>query len=402
MIILENGALWSAKKWLPQAAVVVEGGRIKSVHPGTPPERLREGGDSAGAPQRIDVAGKTILPGLINAHTHLCMDGSPDPDEQCRRDGTLMMAYKAAANAERTLQQGITTIRDLGAPGGLDVELKRAISLGVVRGPRLLVAGQVLCMTGGHGHYLGCEVDGPHEARKAARRQLKAGADVIKVMATGGVLTQGVEPGAAQLTPDELSAAIEEAHKAGKKVATHAQGTTGVLNAVRAGVDSVEHGFHLNEEIVDLMAERGVFYVPTLSAGWLIIEHGTEAGIPAYAVRKAEQSWEALIRSVDLARRGGVKIAAGTDAGTPFNAHGTVTLEIELMVKHGVSVDDALYAATLGAAECLGFRDLTGSLDEGKAADIIVVDGDPRKDTKALDRVILVMKEGQLQPLCRF
>ena len=393
MLVLENGALWSAKTWLPLASVVVDGPRIKNVFTGPVPAEFAASAIPTGA-KRFDLSGKTMMPGLINAHTHLCADGSPDILAQVTTDGTMLMAYKAAAQAERTLRNGVTTVRDLGAPGGLDIALRKAILLGILRGPRMLVAGEVLCMTGGTGYFLGVEVDGPDEARKAARRQLKAGADIIKVMATGGVLTPGVEPGAPQLTFAEMAAAIEEAHKAGKRAAAHAQGATGILNAIEAGVDSVEHGFFLTPQIANVMAERSVFYVPTLAAGWRIIEAGTKAGIPEYAVRKAEQSWDALVRSLDLARRSGVKIAVGTDAGTPFNPHGTVTIEVELMVKHGIPVDDALYAATLGAAECLGLEAVTGSIEEGKLADIIIVNGDPRQDLGALDRVVTVIRDG--------
>lgn len=387
VLVIENGKVWTAGKPLKPGTVVIEGNRIKAVlEPGEPFQLPPDA-------RRIDATGKTVMPGLINAHTHICMDARPDPMATVR-EGTLMMAYRAAANAERTIRNGITTIRDLGAADGIDLALKKAIDEGVVKGPRMLVSGKAICMTGGHGHFMGCEVDGADEARKAARQQLKAGADVIKVMATGGVLTPGVEPGSPQLTVEELRAAIEEAHKAGKRTATHAQGTTGIANAIEAGVDSVEHGIFLNQKLVDLMAEKGVFYVPTLAAPYYILKGGLAAGIPEFAVRKTERVWDSHRASFELALRGGVRIGVGTDAGTPLNPHGTITVELELMVECGMRAEDALTAATLGNAQCLGIDDRLGSIEPGKLADIILVDGNPLEDLKALDRVVTVIKDG--------
>ncbi|MGB9867912.1 MAG: amidohydrolase family protein [Bacillota bacterium] len=387
MLVVKDGNVWTAGKPARPATIVVEGNRIRAVlEPGEPFEIPADA-------TVIDARGKTVMPGLINAHTHICMGARPDPMAAVR-DGTLMMAYRAAANAQRTISNGITTIRDLGAPDGVDLALKRAIEEGTLKGPRMLVAGKSICMTGGHGFYMGCEVDGADEARKAARQQLKAGVDVIKVMATGGVLTPGVEPGSPQLTVEELRAAIEEAHKAGRRTATHAQGTTGIANAIEAGVDSVEHGIFLNEKLVELMAEKGIFYVPTLAAPYYILKGGLAAGIPEFAVRKTERVWDYHRASFQLALKSGVRIGVGTDAGTPLNPHGTITVELELMVECGMRVADALAAATLVNAQCLGIDDRLGSIEAGKLADIIVVGGNPLEDLKALDRVVTVIKDG--------
>lgn len=387
MLRVTGASVWTGGQAAVPADILIDGERIHSI--------VSPGAAVAGE-EVLTLTGCTVLPGLINAHVHLALDGGPDPNSSSFRDGLYGAAYKAVAAAERTLRAGVTTVRDLGAPGGMDIALRKAIEAGTLPGPRMLVAGESICMTGGHGWTTGCEVDGPDEARKGARRQLKAGADVIKLMATGGVMTPGVEPGSPQLTEEEMRAAIEEAHKAGKRTATHAQGTTGIKNAIRAGIDSIEHGIFLDDEAIEMMLARGVYLVPTLVAPYHIVRGGVEAGIPAYAVEKAKRVIDSHLTSFDKARRAGVKIAAGTDAGTPLNPHGTLALEIELMVKAGMPVADALHAATDVAADCLGLADRIGSIAPGKYADLLAVRGDPLSDPSALYNVAAVLKGGAL------
>jgi imidazolonepropionase-like amidohydrolase len=340
--------------------------------------------------------GWTAIPGLINCHTHLCFDASPDAwaawDGRSLTENVLV----AAQQAEAALRAGITTVRDLGGVDGVDLGLKKAIQGGIVPGPRMLVSGRLLCMTGGQAHSVGREVDGPAEARKGAREQLKAGADIIKVMATGGVLTPGVEPGSAQLTFEEMRAAIEEAEKAGKQTATHAQGTVGIKNAVRAGVDSVEHGFHLDAEAIDMMLERGTYLVPTLAALFHLLEVGPEAGVPAHALEKARRAVEAHLDSFRRAREAGVRIGAGNDGGTPFNPSSNLVSELELLVEAGMTPAEALDAAHRSAAELLRMEGEIGTVEAGKMADLVVVDSDPLAEISALREVRMVIKGGQL------
>jgi imidazolonepropionase-like amidohydrolase len=301
----------------------------------------------------------------------------------------------AANHARSTLEAGVTSVRDLGGAQGIDFGLKKAVREGLVPGPRMLVSGRVLCMTGGHGHFMGLEVDGPDEVRKGARQQLKAGADVVKVMATGGVMTPGVEPGSAQLTYEEIRAAVEEAEKAGKLTATHAQGTAGIKNAVRAGIQSVEHGFYLDEEAIDMMLERGTAFVPTLAALYHIVEAGTEAGIPTFVVEKAKRAEQAQLESVRQAWEAGVSIGAGNDGGTPFNLAGNLASELECLVAAGLSPAEALDSAHQTAAKLLGVADRLGTIEPGKLADLIVLDGDPLAEISAVRQVYLVVQGGQ-------
>ncbi|MDP3486688.1 MAG: amidohydrolase family protein [Bacillota bacterium] len=344
----------------------------------------------------VDGTGKTLMPGLIDAHVHITME--PDANPWLRmNDSDALIALRAARNAHATLAAGFTTVRDLGAKNYIDLSLRDAIKQGVVQGPHMLAAGKCICMTGGHGWMMGREADSPDEARKAAREQLKAGADVIKIMATGGVMTPGVEPGAQQLTREEMAAAISEAVKAGKKTATHAQGRTGIMEAVLAGIHSVEHGFYLDAELCEEMVRRGVYLVPTLVAPYWIVEKGIEAGIPVWAVDKAKASQEAHLKSFELAVQSGVKVAMGTDAGTPFNRHGKNALELELMVKSGLSPRQAIESATLAAADLLGISNLTGDITQGKRADLVLVEGDPLQDIKLLQTsIVKVWKDGVL------
>ena len=345
--------------------------------------------------EKLDLSGKYLLPGLINTHVHLFLDGSVNIMASLQEDVGVKL-LKAANFAYDFLKSGITTVRDLGGVNYLDLSLREAINKGIVDGPRYLVSGKPIVMTGGHGYFFAREADGPDEVRKAARENLKKGVDVLKFMATGGVLTPGVEPGSPQLTYEEMRAGIEEAHKAGKKAAAHAQGNKGIKNAIRAGIDSIEHGIFLDDEAISMMLDRGTYLVPTLSAGYLIAEEGEEAGIPSYAVEKSKRVMDPYYKSFQLACERGVKIAFGTDAGTPLNFHGPVTLEMKLMVKHGLKVWDAIRAATIVAAELLGMDDKIGSIEVGKFADLVVLDGNPLDDLDVFTIPNLVMKDGDI------
>jgi imidazolonepropionase-like amidohydrolase len=253
-------------------------------------------------------------------------------------------------------------------------------------------------MTGGHGHWLGREADGPDDARKAVREQLKAGADVIKIIATGGVMTPGVEPGSPQMTFEEMRAAIEEARKAGRRTAAHAMAATGISEAIDAGITSIEHGVFLTDEIVAHMRRDGTFLVPTLNAPTAIAAGGLAAGIPAFMVRKSEQVVPAHVASFQLAHRAGVRIAAGADSGTPLNFHGSLLPELTLMVKYGMTPLEAIRSATVTAAECLGLGEVTGRVAPGYAADLIAVAGDPAERIEALADLKLVLVNGRVIP----
>jgi imidazolonepropionase-like amidohydrolase len=343
----------------------------------------------------IDVTGKTVMPGLINCHAHFCLDGSPDPVTALQQRSVTENVLHAAKHAEAALRAGVTTVRDLGGWEGIDLGLKKAINDGLILGSRMLVSGKLLCMTGGTAHAIGREVDGPDEARKGAREQLKAGVDVIKVMATGGVLTAGTDPGSAQLTFEELCAAVEEAKKAGRLTAAHAHGATGVKNAIRAGTDSIEHGIFLDAEAIDMMLELETFYVPTLAATYEIITKGPEFGIPAFIVDKAQRASDAHLDSFRRAREAGVRIAVGNDGGTPFNRADNLASELELMVAAGMSCVEALAAAHRTAAELLHMAEQIGTVKPGRLADLVVLDADPQTDISAVRQVHMVIKAGQ-------
>ncbi|MCI8511563.1 MAG: amidohydrolase family protein, partial [Lachnospiraceae bacterium] len=263
---------------LPECSILVESGMIREI------------GRELTAPtdaRVVDLRGETLLPGLFNCHVHICFDAGANPD---RTLPDAAFTIRALDNLKTLLDSGVTYIRDAGSPNHIDAVIHDAQLKGQILSPGMQTAGKCICMTGGHGHTSGREADGPDDCRKAAREQLKAGANWIKLMATGGVMTKGVEPGSAQLTEEELSAAIEEAHKAGAKTFTHAQGMEGIKNALRAGIDSVEHGFYMDDWCFSFMKEHDVFYVPTLAAPYWIKQYGTKAGIAEYVVKKVEQT----------------------------------------------------------------------------------------------------------------
>ena len=344
----------------------------------------------------VDLAGHTLLPGLINSHVHLCLGAEADPARAMREEPLALTAIKALLRARETARAGVTTVRDLGGREYAELAARRAIQEGLIDGPRIVAAGRPVCMTGGHGHWLGREADGPDDARKAVREQLKAGADVIKIIATGGVLTPGVEPGSPQMTFEEMRAAIEEASRAGRRTAAHAMAATGISEAIDAGITSIEHGVYLTEEIVAHMRRDGTFLVPTLNAPAAIATGGLAAGIPEYMVRKSEQVVPPHVASFQLAHRAGVRIAAGADSGTPLNFHGSLLPELTLMVKYGMTPLEVIRAATVTAADCLGLGEVTGRVAPGYAADLIAVAGDPAERIETLADLKLVLVNGRI------
>ncbi|OYR95818.1 amidohydrolase, partial [Halorubrum sp. E3] len=286
-----------------------------------------------------------VAPGLIDAHVHVMMDGRPDVATAVS-DSDYTASYRAVGNLRDALDAGVTTVRDLGSRGTLALDAGDAVAAGNVDGPRVLACGRNVIMTGGHGNWFGREADGPAEVRKAAREQLKAGADVLKCMATGGVLTEGAVTGAPELTPAELAAFTDAAAPTDTPTAAHAHGEQGIKNAVEAGISSVEHGTFMDREAAEMMAERGTYWVPTASALRGVVDHGTEAGIPADAVEKGEDAAERFGDAWDHALAADVPIAMGTDAGTPFNFFADIPTELEYMVAYGLPPAGALEAAT--------------------------------------------------------
>ncbi|HEV2036247.1 MAG TPA: amidohydrolase family protein [Candidatus Dormibacteraeota bacterium] len=370
-------------------AVVVEGERIAWMGPDGQAPAFGDG-------LVVDGSGHSLLPGMINCHVHLCNDGAADLFAQVLNDSVPIATIRSVINARLTLEAGITTVRDCGAASQIAIEIAKAVDQGLIDGPRVRAAGRVVTMTGGHGHFIGREADGPDEVRKAVRAEIKGGAHFIKVMATGGVLTPGVDPSQTTFQLDELQAAVEEAHKAGRPAASHAIGNGGIKNALKAGIDSIEHGFYLDDEAVNLALKNKSFLVPTLIAVDQIVNNGPKGGIPEWVVRKAESESGHHRESFALAVRSGLKIAAGTDAGTPFNPHGDLALELAKMVEFGLPPMLALVAATSNAARLLHMDDQIGSIEKGKLADLILVLGDPLSDIGAMRHPALVMKSGRV------
>jgi imidazolonepropionase-like amidohydrolase len=340
-----------------------------------------------------DFAAACVTPGLVNAHVHLEAGGEPDVFEMIATTTQNQRVLRAVEHARKSLQAGVTTIRDVGSSYAIAQDVRDAIEAGRIPGPRMRAAGAVLCMTGGHGWLIGRAVDSPWDARKAVREQMWAGADCIKLIATGGVLTKGAVPGNAQLTPEELSAAADEAHRHGLRVAAHAIGTQGIKNALLAGVDSIEHGHMLDDEAIALFKERGVFLVPTLAAPTCILAHLEEGRQPPYVIEKARVVSEAMLANLRKAYEAGVRIAGGSDAGTPYNYHENYAYEVELMWSMlGMTPQQALHAATAVAAELVGLH--LGIVAAGQPADLLLLARDAGEDVRALREIERVIKRG--------
>jgi imidazolonepropionase-like amidohydrolase len=384
---------------LSNAVVVVTDDRIVAVG--------REGTVAVPAGARVvDLGGATILPGFIDAHTHIIGRtlGDPAGDDAGVRDYEGFAAVLGVENARKTLMAGFTSIRNVGAPHFDDMALRKAVDEGYAIGPRMENAGNAFGITGGHcdengyrpgladADYRDGAADGVAEVRKAVRYQVKYGADVIKICATGGVLSEGDAVGATQYTLEEMTAVVDEARKLERRVAAHAHGAEGIKLATRAGVSSVEHGTFLDDEGARLMAQKGTWLVPTLMAAEAAKQAVDRGALTGLRAQKARAAYDAGPTRIRLALKYGVPIALGTDAGV--GPHGANGHEFKLMVDAGMTPMQSLVAGTSGAAKLLGWQDRLGTLAAGKLADVVAVPGNPLEDITATERVSFVMKNG--------
>lgn len=373
--------------------ILVEDGKIKAVG--------RAGSLGASGAERIDMHGAYLLPGLSDAHVHLT-NRSDMHGYRRLAISTPRAAISGVANAEKTLRAGFTTVRNLGAPGFADVDLKDAIDSGEVPGPRIIPAGQSIGITGGHcdnnllpyeDYAIGGGVaDGPWAARQKVRENKKYGAEVIKFCGTGGVLSKGTTIGAQQFTLEEMKAIVDEAHELGLKVAVHAHGAKGIQSAIEAGVDSVEHASLITDDSLKLAVKKGTWLSMDIYVSDFILSEGEAAGILPESLEKEKIVGKAQRERFQAAVKAGAKIAFGTDAGV--YTHGLNARQFAYMVQWGMSPADAIRASTIGNAELFGLQNEIGSLTAGKRADIIAVTGDPLADIRELEDVDFVMKDG--------
>ena len=382
-----------------KASVLIAGDRIASI---------QDGWQTPAGARIIDLKSSTVLPGLIDCHTHITGEGTGNAIVRAVTETPLDGAVRSTVYARRTIEAGFTTIRNLGAEGGADVALKRAINDGTVVGPRIWTARSALSITGGHGDQGGLRpdlwvaptwmdgiIDSADEARKAVRYQHKYGADLIKITATGGVLSIGDSGDAQQFTDEEMRAVVEAAHLLGLKVAAHAHGKPGINAAIRAGVDSIEHGTYGDAESFKLFKERGTYLVPTILAGKTVAELATIPGHFHPTVQAKAARIGPLIQNMfKQAYAAGVKIAFGTDSGV--SNHGDNAREFVYMVEAGMSAAEAILAATRNAADLIGAPDQIGSLQPGRFADVVAVAGNPLTDISELRKVTFVMKGGKV------
>jgi imidazolonepropionase-like amidohydrolase len=396
-VIVHAGHVLDVKsgKMLADQTIEIENGKIVSM------AAASEARNSADA-TRIDLPNATILPGMIDAHTHLTFD--PVFGYEQLAISTPREALIGAKNARLTLLAGFTTVRNVGARGYTDVALRDAINAGDVPGPRMLVSGPALGITGGHCdnnmlpfEYHATEdgvADGIAGVQQKVRQNIKYGADVIKVCATGGVLSLGDNPQSSQYTLEEMKAIVADAHRLGRKVAAHAHGAEGIRWAAEAGVDSIEHGSYIDDAAIAAMKEHGTYLVPTLYLGDWMIDNAGLTRLPSPLLAKARDVIPAARKNIAHAFASGVKVALGTDAAV--YPHGMNAHEFAVMVKLGLTPLQSIQAGTINAADLLGWAGKVGTLEPGAWADIVAVDGDPLKDVTTLERVKFVMKGGEV------
>ena len=399
-VLVRAGRLLDVRtgKLLTDQLLTIAGDTIASIGP-TPATMPPPTADT----EVLDLSRYTIVPGLIDAHTHL----TGGPEYVGLKGLTLSVPRSAllgARNARVTLEAGFTTVRNVGASGYADVALRDAIDAGDIPGPRMIVSGPALSITGGH-----CDInelpfdrhaqndgvaDGIPAILHKVRENVKYGATVIKVCATGGVLSQGDDPRTSQFSLEEMRALVADAHRLGRKVAAHAHGGDGIKFAVEAGVDSIEHGSYIDDEAIAMMKKRGTYLVPTLYLGDWLLDNAERIHLPDYALAKARVVLPEARKNVGHAIRAGVKVALGTDAAV--YPHGLNARELAVYVKLGMTPLQAIQSATIAGADLLGWTDKVGTLDAGKWADLVAVEGDPTKDVTVLEHPALVMKGGRV------
>ncbi|HEX8966519.1 MAG TPA: amidohydrolase family protein [Chloroflexota bacterium] len=380
----------------PNAAVLVDGSRIAAIGPASD---IRARADGNGQAQVVDLAGAHLLPGLINMHVHFGLILPGAAGDRMADESEAALALRMARNAEEALNAGVTTVRLTGERKHADFALKASIAGGETRGPRIFTAGMACIATGGHGHSRAgtIEADGPDEFRKAVRMQLKAGADLIKICISGGIAGEHEAIRDAQLSKDEMRAVIETAHGSGKKVTAHAGPPGAIRDAIDCGLDCVEHGYFLTEEVIRLMAERDVWLVPTIVVS-RCEEFYQRIGAPDWMVRKALTAGELHWAALQTAIREGIPIGMGTDMlpAEPYDGTTATVREMEFYAAAGMRPAEVLRSATIQPARWLGASDTLGSLQPGKVADAIAVDGDPTVDISRLRRLRFVMHDGRI------
>jgi imidazolonepropionase-like amidohydrolase len=354
----------------------------------------------------IDLKTKTVMPGWIDMHVHMENETNPNQFLQSFTLNPADYAYMSVQFADKTLLAGFTSVRDLGG-SGVNISLRNAINKGTIKGPRVFTAGKTIATTGGHGDpsngykrsLMGDPgpdegvANGADECRKAVRQRYKEGSDLIKITATGGVLSVAKDGSSPQFTEEEIKAIVETAKDYGMKIAVHAHGAEGMKRAIKAGVSSIEHGTLMDDEAISLFKQFGTYYVPTLTAGKAVADSAKKPGYyPALVTPKALAIGPQLQNTFTKAYKAGVKIAFGTDAGVYM--HGKNWLEFIYMIEGGMPAMETIKAATINAADLLGMKDQLGSIETGKLADIIAIDGDPLKDSGSFEKVVFVMKDG--------
>lgn len=383
-----------------QVTIIVEKNRITDVQNGYSPAQAND--------KVVDMKTRTVMPGWIDMHVHIESETSKDQYLKRMSSNMADVAFEAQKYAATTLMAGFTTVRDLGG-SGVNISIRNAINKGIVIGPRIFTSGRTIATTGGHGdptngfsntfsvpdYVTNSVVDSPEEGRQAVRQHYKDGVDCIKITATGGVLSIAKNGKGPQFTEDEISAIVSTAKDYGFHVAAHAHGAEGMKRAIKAGVTTIEHATFMDDEAIALFKKHGAYYVPTIIAGKTV---GDSAKVPGYyhplVVPKAIETSKQISETFAKAYKAGVKVAFGTDAGVFI--HGFNAKEFQYMVEGGMPMMEAIKAATIVNAEILGMKSELGSVEKGKLADIVAVEGDPLKDAKAMMNVALVMKEGKI------
>lgn len=382
-ILIQNGQVWLDHAW-KRADILVEDDRIRRISSSV----------GTAADKVVDAAGKYVLPGVIDSHVHLSMNGGSHPMadmSKCREAEAVLVDIRSA---EELVRSGITTVRDCGGIARESLIVRDAIKEGKLIGPRIIPCINAIKIPGGH--FYGVEVTGPNEARYAARTLIRDGAQFIKLMATGGLGKVGEKPGVVELDTDEMAAAIGEGRKHGMASAAHCHSKEGMMNALEAGVTTLEHCTFLDGEVVDKMLEKDVYIVPTFSPYCQMDRYGLENGVSPYMCRMSKDIVAYKNKTFRLAYEKGVKIAFGRDAGAPLTRHGEYYIEMTDMENAGMSRKDIIVSATETAAKALQVYDETGSLEEGKSADILILDADPLEDLRNFKKVSTVIAAGRL------